>query len=403
MYLNLVDIFLLLAASHGLLLAFLNFHKRHRPFANRLLGALMLFYAIVILNMIINDLYRDRLPHLTLLLAGLNLLTGPLHYLYAKYLTQSSLSFKRHDWLHFIPLVVYLVSLIPDLNKTGAAVITGLNRITITGLPLRFLVFNFFVIAIVLFYFSRTLLLLNQYSHSIKTVFSSIESIRLHWLRNMTLLGIIGWLVFLGENLLLIGGINLSNYFSLSSILAALFFYTLGYLGLFKSGIFAEPEIARTITEMPTLLIPSEVHESSANPETHAKYAKSGLMLEKAEAYRNLLLELMTTERPYIDSELTLQKLAERMKISAHNLSEVINSQLGQNFFDFINKYRVEQVEKDFADPQKQHLKILSIALDAGFNSKTSFNTIFKKYTQLTPSEYRKRIPASPAESESSS
>ena len=100
----------------------------------------------------------------------------------------------------------------------------------------------------------------------------------------------------------------------------------------------------------------------------------------------------MKQEKPYLDSELTLLELAGTLNVSPHNLSEAINTQLQQTFFDFVNQYRVEQVKKDLADPQKQHLTFLALALEAGFNSKSSFNTIFKKHAEMTPSEYRKRI-----------
>ena len=87
----------------------------------------------------------------------------------------------------------------------------------------------------------------------------------------------------------------------------------------------------------------------------------------------------MKNKSPYIDSNLTLNKLAKILDITAHNLSEVINLHMKQNFFDFVNKYRVEKVKRDLVDPEKKHLTFLAIAFDAGFNSKSSFNVIFKK------------------------
>jgi YesN/AraC family two-component response regulator len=100
----------------------------------------------------------------------------------------------------------------------------------------------------------------------------------------------------------------------------------------------------------------------------------------------------MEQEKPYINSDLTLTQLAEMLSISPHNLSEILNTQINQNFFDFVNQYRVEEVKKALTDPGNQHLTVLAIGFDAGFNSKTSFNTIFKKYTNMTPSEFRKHF-----------
>ena len=107
--------------------------------------------------------------------------------------------------------------------------------------------------------------------------------------------------------------------------------------------------------------------------------------------YHQALLKLMDDEKPYTNSELMLYQPAGMLNISSHNLSEVLNTQLNQNFFDFINQHRVEQLKKDLCDPAKNHYKLLAIAFDAGFNSKSSFNTIFKKSTGLTPSQYREK------------
>lgn len=104
------------------------------------------------------------------------------------------------------------------------------------------------------------------------------------------------------------------------------------------------------------------------------------------------LMALMQPEKPYRDSELTLTKLADMLSVSPHNLSEVINTQVGQNFFDFVNQYRVEEVKQNLANKEMQHFTLLALGLEAGFNSKSSFNAIFKKHTGAPPSEFRKNL-----------
>ena len=83
--------------------------------------------------------------------------------------------------------------------------------------------------------------------------------------------------------------------------------------------------------------------------------------------------------------------------MSAHNLSQVINAKLGKNFYDFVNEYRVEEVKRRLRDPKYTNLKILAIGMDAGFNTKSTFNAFFKKHTGLTPSQYREHTPAAAA------
>jgi AraC-like DNA-binding protein len=79
------------------------------------------------------------------------------------------------------------------------------------------------------------------------------------------------------------------------------------------------------------------------------------------------------------------------ISVTPHNLSEILNNRLRQNFFDFTNHQRVEEVKKELTNPAGTHLKILSITRDAGFNSKSAFNTIFKKVKKIIPSQYRRK------------
>jgi AraC-like DNA-binding protein len=80
------------------------------------------------------------------------------------------------------------------------------------------------------------------------------------------------------------------------------------------------------------------------------------------------------------------------MKISNHNLSEVINSRLNLSYYDFINSHRVEEFKNRIADPENEKYNMLSIAFDSGFKSKGTFNSIFKKLTGMTPSEYKSSV-----------
>jgi AraC-like DNA-binding protein len=102
------------------------------------------------------------------------------------------------------------------------------------------------------------------------------------------------------------------------------------------------------------------------------------------------LLELMEIEKPYLNSELNLVKLAEQMNLSTHQLSYLINNAFGENFFNFINRHRVQKAKELLKNPEYDHFNVLVIAYESGFNSKTSFNNTFKRMTKCTPTEYRK-------------
>jgi AraC-like DNA-binding protein len=100
----------------------------------------------------------------------------------------------------------------------------------------------------------------------------------------------------------------------------------------------------------------------------------------------------MTDEKPFTEPELSLNDLAGRLSISPNQLSQVINEQFGKNFWDYVNQHRIQEVETQFRRGVHRKQTLLAIALDAGFNSKASFNRAFKKFTGQTPSEYLKGI-----------
>lgn len=107
---------------------------------------------------------------------------------------------------------------------------------------------------------------------------------------------------------------------------------------------------------------------------------------------KSRLGQLMQQQKPYLDSELNLIKLSELLNITSHQLSYVINTGFNENFFQFINKHRVEKAKELLIKDGMNNLSILGIAFESGFNSKTSFNTTFKKITNQTPSEFKKRV-----------
>jgi AraC-like DNA-binding protein len=389
MSVNLLNIILFLAAAQGILLAILIFQKYRKLFANRFLGSMMFLYSIILTQMLLTDLEVDRkFPHLMIIPIGISLLMGPLHYMYAKAIIHSWRKIKKIDWLHFLPFVLYELLIVPEFFKPATKLAAEIQQTYVEGLPLKYIIFNWFVLIQILSYMILTVIIIKQYTNTIKNVFSTIEKVKLDWLRNITYMGIFVVTIFFIENLFLLAGINLSHFFNLTSFLFAIFIYIMGYLGLSKSEIFAESAIAESISQLPNLGYQSQTGKEVGQP----KYEKSGLSPQKAKKYLADLLKLMELEKPYTDSELTLSQLAEMLSITPHNLSEILNTQLNQNFFDFINQYRVEEAKKGLADPGKQQFTVLAIGFDAGFNSKTAFNTIFKKYTNMTPSEYKTKF-----------
>jgi AraC-like DNA-binding protein len=109
---------------------------------------------------------------------------------------------------------------------------------------------------------------------------------------------------------------------------------------------------------------------------------------ENMDELKRTLAQLMKKEKPYLNPKLTLQDLADMMKMNVHTLSWLINEGYGKNFFDFINEYRIEEFKRLVAEEQNKNFTFLAMALEAGFSSKTTFNRSFKKSTGQTPREY---------------
>jgi AraC-like DNA-binding protein len=381
-----LNIALLLGATQGFLLSFLIFQKHRKLYANRFLSMFMFLYSLILAQMLLNDLgYGEKIPHVLLVFLGLPFLIGPLHFLYAKSLINFSAKMKKNDWLHFLPFVVVELYFLSYLFKTNQQIQALFDKQQVNDVSTLFIIHNWLIIIQGMIYLIYTIILINKYSKNIKNIFSTIEKIKLNWLKIITYMVIFVLNFFMIENFLMLFNIQLSYHFNLTSFLYAILIYVLGYIGFSKSEIYAEPEFAELMNHLPKYDQKSIEQKTMYIP----KYEKSGLSQQKAKQYLESLLILMEEKEPFRDSELTLNQLAEILAITPHNLSEVLNTKLNQNFFDFVNNYRIEHVKKDLVDPEKQNLKILSIAFDSGFNSKTSFNTIFKKDTGLTPSQYR--------------
>jgi AraC-like DNA-binding protein len=106
--------------------------------------------------------------------------------------------------------------------------------------------------------------------------------------------------------------------------------------------------------------------------------------------YKAKLLHHIEENEPYLDPSLSLRSLAEQIDVHPNQLSWLLNENLDQSFNEFINTYRVEAFKRLAKDPANAHLTLIGLAYDSGFNSKTVFNTYFKKQTGFTPKQYLK-------------
>jgi AraC-like DNA-binding protein len=120
----------------------------------------------------------------------------------------------------------------------------------------------------------------------------------------------------------------------------------------------------------------------------NGKYQRSALRDDSAQYYLNKLNRLMATERYYLEADLSLKSLADRVKLSPHHLSQILNDKVHKSFYDYINEQRVEHAKQALLkEPRKS---ITDIAFESGYNSRNSFYNSFKRRTGMMPSEYRR-------------
>lgn len=131
---------------------------------------------------------------------------------------------------------------------------------------------------------------------------------------------------------------------------------------------------------------------SSTSVEPKKKYEKSALSEELEETLLLKLNRLMESEKPFLESDLSLPKLAQRLNTTPHYLSQILNDRLAQSFFDLLASYRVREAQQLLQDPATTNLKIDEIAERVGYNSPSAFHTAFKRLTNLTPAQYRSKV-----------
>jgi AraC-like DNA-binding protein len=169
--------------------------------------------------------------------------------------------------------------------------------------------------------------------------------------------------------------------FSFLSLNLTIFTFIMIFFGINQSAIYKK----HFATE-----IESEVNNDENIQET--KHTRSTLNEKQIEELTKTVFQYLKSKKPYLNPDYSLQMMADDLNISRHKLSEVINSGQKKNFYKLINEFRIEEVKEMLINPKFKHYTVLGIGLECGFNSKTSFNRIFKEETGFTPTEYKRTV-----------
>ena len=112
--------------------------------------------------------------------------------------------------------------------------------------------------------------------------------------------------------------------------------------------------------------------------------------MEAAQRYQIALMKIMQEKQLYLDGDLTLPSLAQAAGLTTHQASQVINGQMNQNFFSFVNNYRIQLAKRMLLDPKTSAMPIVELAFEVGFQSKSAFYESFKRATNMTPTQFKK-------------
>jgi len=352
--------------------------KNNRRSSNLILAGFLLTKAITEIGGVLNHFQElatiifNAAPYLFYYPYTFQFVYVPLLFLYILSFTKKDFAFKKVYWCHFIPYILVFVFFIVKFNPGTAELLR--DRL-MSGFPLTLLedrLLGFTAYTQFFAYAAASIFVLKKYRQKIKEVYSSIESINLSWL-NFVIYGFISWksLRLIYEILWIATGES-SIIMYVLYIFAEIAFLTFVCF-MFLKGL-KQPVIFAGVDEN----------------KLKRKYEKTLLSEKVKSQYKEKLIKYMERQKPHLDSLLSLNDLAEKVNIPLHHLSQVINSCFDQNFYDFINSYRIKESQRLLLNPPYEQKTVLEILYETGFNSKSAFNLAFKKFTGMTPTQFKK-------------
>lgn len=381
---SIAAIFFIIVIFQLLLISiFLFTHDKGSRLSNGLLGA---FFLSICLNLSDSFLVLQKVHEYNPNLIGwgscIPLLFGPLLFLYTQSVLYKNFSFRLDRWKHFIPFVFcFVVTEAAYLWQTHEVKMTILNGIIERKIPVSVYYVSGFIFLHFFIYIGYSLSLIKRYRTIAGNNFSDARRANISWLSSTIVFFTVCMVIAVLNSFVGLTALGKYYYFFLTVIVLSMFVFinrvllkALRHPGLFS--LIEEKEIA--VNDPSTQLVVT-------------KYSGSGLTANEKTAIADRLKQFMEKERPFLEPELTLEQLAVMLSLKPKILSQVINEVLQQNFFEFVNRYRIEAAMRMLTKPADKKITVLEVLYEVGFNSKSSFNTLFKKHTGLTPSEFRKK------------
>lgn len=376
---ELLDSLILLGGLQGMALAVVLARRQKDRVANRLLAALVGALSLMLLLGVLERRWGlSSQPHLLALTAPLPFLFGPLLYLYVTALTRPAARLEARWLFHGVPFAADALFLLQGFYLKPGPEKLALAQSYLAGQGPPALGFFEIVQSLqAIAYLAGSWIALRQYARKIESYFSDVARIDLRWLMGMVLAHAAVWSIVIAERVLGVAGFAPASLRGLSDAVqlgSALVVFATGYVSLWQPELFEKAQAARTAEQAPRRM---------------PKYQRNRVDdREAAELARKLTAHMME-RKPYRDGALTLQALADAVGATPHMVSQVLNLHLRKSFYFFVNSHRAEELMAALDDPARSHRGVLELALEAGFNSKSALNSFFKRYTGVTPTEFR--------------
>lgn len=362
---------ILIFGLQALLLSLLLLLKKPKSQSNFFLALILFFFALMTINIgMATILFSKDLVHIFRyvqleLLYGI----GPALYFFTKSITDKEYIFSKKYLIHFIPVILEFFFYRTEFYRLGA---NGLYEEPNHQYSIVYLTEQWLGVISISVYVILSVRIFINYQQWIKNNYSSIEDKSLGWLRIPVFVYSgywILWTIITKIDHFVFHDIYREMYFLPTNIGLSIVTTWIGFLGYMKSHT--------DVTGFHKAFLKRE--RTISNPDE-----------------ANLIVDLMKKHKPHLNPELDLQKLSDLAGMNTKTISRIINQQFHMNFYEFVNKYRIEEFQNRLKQQDHDQLTLLGHAFECGFNSKSTFNDNFKKYTELTPREYYLKLKNSP-------
>jgi len=330
-----------------------------------LLSLFLVFTAFRIIRLLLTD-FQDTFNSdfnfpLVYYAITVSALIGPMMYLYLKFISIRNLKFRTVDFFHFFPfLIISLVQYYLAYNsRYNFPVYLGKHLIVLMQFLLYILI---------------SLRLYKKLRVQSENGENPTEILKIKTVRQVIIIFSFLWIFDIIDLILIISSVQV---------------YSFSYLNIFYSHS-PEPFFYSLLTYF-MLYVELKSGKITKLGLYTSKYGKSALSAEEALKLKEKIVKYMAGEKAYKDTRLTLNVLAKQMNLTSHVLSQIINDQFDCNYNDFVNSYRIEEAKRMLTEKGMNNITIAGIAYDCGFNTLSAFNTAFKKFTSLTPSQFRNK------------